>query len=99
MSVNGIVTARELYQFTKIILGAILQNGNGVADHRAFYPVTSKGHRYCGKVPEGISVIRYTRELVQRISVLRSISSQHLLTTGLKPKAKSPKQIQHCLLL
>lgn len=40
----------NLYECNKIILVPLLQKGNGVADHRAFYPVTSKGHRYCGKV-------------------------------------------------
>jgi hypothetical protein len=40
----------NLYECNKIILMPFSQKGNGVADHRAFYPVTSKGHRYCGKV-------------------------------------------------
>jgi hypothetical protein len=64
MSVNGIVTAREPYEFNKIILVALLQNSNRVADNRSFYPVTSKRHRYCGKVFSAITKMHYTRELV-----------------------------------
>jgi hypothetical protein len=40
----------NLYECNKIILMLLSQKGNAVADHRAFYPVTGKGHRYCGKV-------------------------------------------------
>jgi hypothetical protein len=54
----------NLYECNKIILVPLSQKGNGVADHRAFYPVTSKGHRYCGKVFSAITKMHYTRELV-----------------------------------
>jgi hypothetical protein len=64
--VNGMLL--HVYQFTEIILLPLSQKGNGVADHRAFYPVTSKGNRYCGKVFSAITKRHYTRRLVQRIS-------------------------------
>ena len=53
-----------LYECNKIILVPLLQKSNGVADNRTFYPVTGKGHRYCGKVFSAITKMHYTRELV-----------------------------------
>jgi hypothetical protein len=69
----------HVYQFTEIILLPLSQKGNGVADHRAFYPVTGKGNRYCGKVFSAITKRHYTRRLVQRISLCRTN------TNNLKP--------------
>src|SRR5689334_9547221 len=67
---NGWSLHRLFYQFNKIILCAVPAKWQRRCRSTAFYPITSKCNRYCGKVFPEITKIHYASRLVYRISYL-----------------------------